>query len=121
MNNTGEHVDVVDIKTFVPSKDYQVSITFYSDLGFSCEKVTDDLTLFESGECAFFLQRFYQKQLAENLMLQLCVKDIESAFQLASSARHKQKITPVQNEPWGKVFYLWGPVGELWHVTQLGA
>ena len=66
-----------------------------------------------------FLQRFYNKHLAENLMLQICVLDIESTFNIENVARHTQKITPVKDEPWAKVFYLWGPVGELLHVTQL--
>lgn len=108
-----------DIRPFIPCKDYQASIEFYSDLGFSSSYVTDDLTLFESGNCTFFLQRFYNQQLCENLMFQLCVSDIDSALEIAGLARHKQKITAIQNEPWGKVFYLWGPSGELWHVTQL--
>ena len=110
---------VSDIRPFIPSKDYQTSIEFYSDLEFSSDYVTDDLTLFENGNCTFFLQRFYNQQLCENLMFQMCVVDIESTFKVANSARHKQKITAIENERWGKVFYLWGPSGELWHVTQL--
>ena len=51
-------MDVIDIKTFVPSKDYEVSKSFYSEIGFKSEYVTDDLTLFENGDCLFFLQRF---------------------------------------------------------------
>lgn len=110
---------VDDIKAFIPSKDYERSTKFYTDLGFSGEFVTEDLTLFSNDDCSFFLQRFYNQQLAENLMLQLCVLDIDVAFIKADSARHKRKITSIQSEPWGKVFYLWGPAGELWHVTQL--
>ncbi|MFT7186650.1 MAG: hypothetical protein ACI84K_002053 [Pseudohongiellaceae bacterium] len=116
-----ENVLIVDdIKVFVPSKNFNDSTEFYSDLGFINEYVSDDISIFENGECSFFLQRFYNKQLAENLMLQICVLDIESAFKIANVARHKQKITPIKDEPWAKVFYLWGPVGELLHVTQLG-
>lgn len=110
---------IEDIRAFVPSKDYQSSIEFYTDLGFSSGYVSDDLTLFENGECTFFLQRFYNKQLCENLMFQLCVSDIDSALKIAELARHKQKLSEIKAEPWGKVFYLWGPAGELWHVTQL--
>jgi len=51
-------MDVIDIKTFVPSKDYEISKSFYSEIGFKSEYVTDDLTLFENGDCLFFLQRF---------------------------------------------------------------
>lgn len=108
-----------DIRAFIPSKDYEISKTFYTDLGFSSNYVTDDLTLFESAECTFFLQRFYNKDLAENLMFQLIVLDIEAAFEIANKSQHKTKISPIQQEHWGKVFYLTGPSGELWHVTQL--
>jgi hypothetical protein len=109
---------VEDIKVFIPSKDFEASSAFYTDMGFSSQVVTRDISLFENGECAFFLQRFYKQQLAENLMLQLCVLDIESAFKKAESSRNKRKITPIQQESWGQVFYVWGPSGELWHVTQ---
>ncbi len=33
---------VTDIKAFVPSKDYEVSQSFYADIGFHCERVRDD-------------------------------------------------------------------------------
>ena len=111
---------VDDIRVFIPSQDFEKSKAFYQGLGFSGEFVTDDLHLFENGQCAFFLQRFYNQQLAENLMMQLCVLDIQQAHDLAASSKHAKKLTSIQNEPWGKVFYLWGPCGELWHVTQLG-
>lgn len=112
-------MQVDDIRSFIPSKDYESSKTFYTELGFSGEYVSDDLTLFESGQCTFFLQRFYNKALAENMMFQLIVLDINSAFEMANKSQHKTKITPIQQEHWGKVFYLTGPSGELWHVTQL--
>jgi hypothetical protein len=81
----------VDIKAFIPSKDYEQSKTFYTELGFVGEYVTDDLTLFESDQCTFFLQRFYNKELAENLMLQLIVLDIDGAFGMATNSKHKTK------------------------------
>ncbi len=112
-------MNVTDIKAFVPSKDYEISKSFYSDISFEAEYVTDDLTLFKNGDVMFFLQRFYNEEFANNFMLQICVADIEEAFHLCSRAKHKTKITTVQQEPWGKVFYLWGPAGELLHVTEL--
>jgi len=114
-------MQATDIRAFIPSKDYQHSKTFYTELGFSGVKVTDDLTLFESDQCTFFLQRFYNKDLAENLMFQLIVLDINQAFATANKSKYKIKITPIQQEHWGKVFYLTGPAGELWHVTQLAS
>lgn len=114
-------MDVIDIKTFIPSKDYEVSLSFYVEIGFRSEYVSDDLTLFENGDCLFFLQRFYNEELANNFMLQICVTNIDDAFELCSNSKYKTKITPIQQMPWGNVFYLWGPSGELLHITQLGS
>lgn len=112
-------MQVDDIRVFIPSKDYEVSKSFYQDLGFKMDYVTDDLSLFENGECSFFLQNFYNKQLAKNLMFQLSVTDIHEAYAIVSNLEgFNIKYEPMKIEPWGKVVYLWGPSGELWHITE---
>ncbi len=113
-------MQVNNIKAFVPSRDYAVSQRFYTDIGFTPEYVSDDLTLFQNGDCCFFLQRFYNQELAHNFMLQVCVADIQAAYDVCVNSSDKTKITAIQQERWGKVFYLWGPAGELLHITQLG-
>ena len=110
---------VSNIRTFIPSKDFEVSKTFYTQLGFTEDPVSPDLSLFENSGSVFFLQRFYTKEFAENLMFQLVVDDIEKAYANASMIEHKTKLSDITQESWGKVFYLHGPAGELWHVTQL--
>ena len=112
-------MQVEDIKVFVPSKDFTVSQQFYRDIGFIGEAANDELVLFTNGGCQFFLQDFYDRSLAENLMLQICVTDIQAAHDLCVRTTHKQKISTITQERWGQVFYLWGPSGELLHVTQL--
>lgn len=114
-------MNVTSIKVFVPSKDYEISKSFYSEIGFKPEFLTDDLTLFQSGACFLYLQRFYNQELADNFMLQICVSDIEEAFDVCSNSNYKTKIISVQNEAWGKVFYLWGPAGELLHITEFSS
>lgn len=114
-------MNVTDIKVFVPSKDYEVSKSFYSEIGFKPKFVIDDLTLFQNGSCCLYLQRFYNQELADNFMLQVCVADIEEAFNVCSSSEYKTRITSIQPEAWGKVFYLWGPAGELLHITELSS
>lgn len=55
-------------------------------------------------------------------MLQLIVPDIEIAFAIVSSIKSKNiRYEPIKSEPWGKVIYLWGPSGELWHITKLNS
>lgn len=110
---------VNNIKAFVPSKDYEISKAFYQEIGFKADRASDDLTLFENGDCYFFLQRFFKQELADNFMLQVCVADIDAAYQICKQSKHKSKMTEINSEPWGKVFYLWGPAGELLHITEL--
>lgn len=112
-------MNVDDIRVFIPSKDYETSQSFYQALGFKMDYVTDDLSLFENGGCAFFLQRFYNEQFAKNLMLQLSVTDINVVFEEVKKLHEFNiKFEPIKTEPWGKVIYLWGPAGELWHITE---
>ena len=109
-----------DIRVFIPSKDYQESRNFYKTIGFELCEVNDELTIFESGNSTFFLQRYYNEEFAKNLMLQLIVTDIKDVFNhLQSIDSISIKFQPIKNEPWGKVIYLWGPSGELWHITEL--
>lgn len=93
---------------------------FIKNLGLRLPFITDDLSLLENGECSFFLQRFYNAELANNLMLQLIVLDINDVFnQISNIEGFDIKYEPIKSEPWGKVIYLWGPSGELWHFTKL--
>ena len=113
-------MQVDDIRVFIPSKDYKESQSFYQALGFSMEYVSDELSLFEFGECSFFLQNYYNKEFAENFMFQLIVPNIDDALKVISSIQDFNiRYKPIKEEPWGKVIYLWGPAGELWHVTEL--
>jgi hypothetical protein len=53
-------------------------------------------------------------------MLQLIVPDINAAYETISRIEgHEFRFEPIKTESWGKVIYLWGPSGELWHITQL--
>lgn len=53
-------------------------------------------------------------------MLNLIVLDINDVFnQISSIKGFDIKYEPIKSEPWGKVIYLWGPSGELWHITKL--
>lgn len=96
-----------------------MSIAFYEEIGFSSEPASDQLTLIWNGDCYAFLQRFNNLELADNFMLQICVTDIQEAYKRCNNSVYKTKISEVNIAPWGKVFYLWGPSGELLHITEL--
>ena len=83
-------------------------------------EANENLTIFENAGSTFFLQRYFNQQFAENLMLQLIVTDIEEAFTTISGLSNPHiRYEPIKDERWGRVIYLWGPAGELLHITQL--
>ncbi len=64
-------------RPFVPTQDFELSKRFYEALGF--EKTLDgEVATFDCGSGGFILQRYYQKDWAENFMMQLMVDDLDA-------------------------------------------
>ena len=64
-------------RPFIPAKDFAVSKAFYEALGFQ-KRLDSDVAIFAIGPTAFILQRFYEKEFAENFMMQLMVDDLDA-------------------------------------------
>jgi hypothetical protein len=54
------NMTTIEIKSFVPSKDFDLSKRFYIDLGFTVSWSSDDLAYLHAGNSSFLLQRFYR-------------------------------------------------------------
>ena len=64
-------------RPFLPARDFELSKGFYEALGF--EKLLDsEVAIFRIGSGGFILQRYYQKEWAENFMMQLMVDDLDA-------------------------------------------
>ncbi|HZD49927.1 MAG TPA: glyoxalase [Silvibacterium sp.] len=93
------------VRPFLPSKDFDLSKRFYEALGF--EKLLDgDVAIFELGSSGFILQRYYQKDWAENCMMQLMVDDLDAWWSHISALDLPGKFgVPVprspEMQPWG--------------------
>lgn len=110
-------------RPFLPAKDFEASRAFYEALGFT-KLLDSDVAIFRVGHGAFILQRFYQKDLAENLMMQLMVDDLDAwwahiqALDLPSSFGVTPPKAPAM-QPWGlRVAYVYDPAGVLWHIAE---
>jgi len=110
-------------RPFVPAKDFEQSKRFYEALGF--EKLLDgEVAIFRIGSGGFILQRYFQKEWAENFMMQLMVDDLDAWWshieRLDLPGRFgipAPKAPALQ--PWGlRVAYVVDPTGVLWHVAQ---
>lgn len=110
-------------RPFLPAQDFELSKRFYETLGF--EKVLDgEVAIFRVGQGEFVLQRFYRKELAENLMMQLVVDDLDAWWAHISERKLVEKFGIIllqapTVQPWGlRVAYLADPSGILWHLVQ---
>ena len=111
------------VRPFIPAKDFDLSKRFYEALGF--EKVLDsEVAIFSASSGGFILQRFYQKEWAENFMMQLMVDDLDawwahvSALDLPKQFGVPPPRAPVI-QPWGlRIAYVVDPSGVLWHIAQ---
>ena len=69
---------VLSLRPFVPARDFAVSKRFYGALGFRLSRDGEDVAMLKLGGCSFILQNFYHRELAENLMVQLMVRDADA-------------------------------------------
>lgn len=121
MNNVPTGTEL--IRPFIPAKDFDLSKRFYESLGF--EKVLDgEVAIFNVASGGFVLQRYYQKDWAENFMMQLMVDDLDVWWAHISALNLPEKFgvqspKPPTMQPWGlRVAYVYDPCGVLWHVAQ---
>lgn len=112
---------VLQIRTFVPSKDFEVSKKFYQDLGLEILWQNEELAEVGTPSQNFFLQKYYVEEWANNFMLQMFVDDLDALFDKAKPLVEKYegtKIRDIFEADYGRTFHLIGPAGELWHLTE---
>lgn len=116
-------MDAIEIKAFVPARDFELSKQFYLDLGFQIGWDSEDMAYMHVGNSSFLLQRFYVKEHAENFMMHILVQDVEAWWQQVVSQRLAERYgvraLPPEDRPWGiRDFVLDDPTGVLWRIGQ---
>jgi uncharacterized glyoxalase superfamily protein PhnB len=115
---------VIDIKAFVPARDYELSKAFYKDLGFTIKWSNDAIAELELGSFRFLLQKFYVAEHAGNFMMSLSVEDADAWWEHFQRQEFTKKYPgimckPPKIQPWGvRVLYLSDPTGVLWHISD---
>ena len=72
----------------------------------------------------FLIRNRYNKELAENLMLQIWVENVDEWELFLNNLKLDEKYPSVKIskptiEPWGwKIIYVWDPAGVLLHIGQ---
>jgi hypothetical protein len=111
------------IRPFIGAKDYELSKSFYRDLGFQENVLSHNMSIFKTDGLAFYLQNAYVKDWVDNSMIFLEVDDVDLYWKelLALNLTTKYqgvKLTPIRELDWGKECFLHDPSGILWHFGQ---
>jgi len=105
-------------------EDFEQSIAFYQALGFVKTLQDDSIAILKLESFSFILKKFYAKNLAENFMMQLLVRNVDEWWQRVDTDRLVTDFgvtppRPPSMQPWGmKVGFLFDPAGVLWHVAE---
>ncbi|HQY49669.1 MAG TPA: glyoxalase [Thermomonas sp.] len=113
----------VEIKAFVPARDFVKSKEFYACIGFEIPWSSEDLAYVRNGDTSFLLQKFHIAEHTANFMMHLLVICVDDWYQhiLDSGVVGKfgVRIEPPQDRPWGlRDFPLVDPSGVLWRIGQ---
>ena len=111
------------IRPFIGAKDYELSRSFYRDLGFQENVLSPNLSVFKTDGIGFYLQNAYVQDWIDNSMIFLEVDDVDLYWNelLALNLTTKYqgvKLTPIRELDWGKECFLHDPSGILWHFGQ---
>ncbi len=113
----------ISLRPFIGSKDFNVSRSFYRELGFEETIIDKSMSVFKTGNLAFYLQDYYAKEWIENTMLFLEVDDTQRYYNDLQALHLPTKypavkLTPIRNEAWGRECFLHDPSGILWHFGE---
>lgn len=113
----------VSIRPFIGAENFNLSRSFYQDLGFQEVILSHDMSYFKTEGLGFYLQDAYVKDWIDNSMIFLEVDDVGrywtelSALDLTTKYKGV-KLTPIRNYDWGRECFLHDPSGILWHFGQ---
>lgn len=114
---------ILSLKPFVPSgADFEKARDFFVELGFTLTWDMGDYAGLENNGFGFILQRFNNKEFAENFMLSV---GIENADVFRTAVMEKQlpekygiRISEAINQPYGREVNIIDRAGVCWHFVQ---
>lgn len=113
----------VSIRPFIGAKDFELSRSFYRDLGFEETVLSPGFSVFKTGKMAFYLQNAYVKDWVDNTMIFMEVEDVgrfwDELLALNLTAKYPTaKLTPIREMDWGRECFVHDPSGILWHFGE---
>ncbi len=112
------NLEVIELKTYVPAKNFEESKQFYRDLGFELTEVWGGNFDCRLGSAAFRLQNYYVKDWAENFMMQFHVADAKAWYDhvkpIVESGKYQNtKVSEPERVGGVIITHVWDPAGVL--------
>ncbi len=116
-------LSVVEIKAFVPARDFELSKSFYKDIGFTMASDGGGVAYFHFGNSSFLLQDYCDELFPENFIMHLLVADVDAWWNHINASgvvtKYGVKQTSIELQPWRmRDFCLTDPAGVLWRIAQ---
>ena len=113
----------LSLQPFIPSgKDFASSKQLFLELGFNVTWDGGDYVGFERDGCRFILQKYENKEFAENLMVSVGVDDAKAFLTLTKEKNLAEKfgvrIGQVTEQPYGKEVNMIDIAGVCWHFVE---
>ena len=113
----------LSLQPFVPSgNDFEGSKNFFEQLGFTICWDAGDYVSFENNGCRFILQKFDNKEFAENFMLTVGVPNADEFRKMVIEKELPKKfgirIGEVSDQPYGREVNIIDQAGVCWHFVQ---
>jgi hypothetical protein len=113
----------LSLEPFVPSgNDFERAKQFFSEIGFTINWDVGNYAGFQRDECRFVLQKFDNKNFAENFMLSVKVTDVatfrKEVLDKQLPERYGIRIGGITQQPYGKEFNIIDMAGVCWHFAE---
>ena len=110
----------VSIRPFIGAENFDLSRSFYRDLGFEETVLFPNMSVFKTGTLAFYLQDAYVKDWIDNTMVFVEVEDVDKHWsdlqELNLTTKYERvKLTPIRTYDWGRECFMHDPSGILLH------
>ena len=113
----------LSLQPFIPSgPDFENAKQLFLELGFAVRWDAGDYVGFDSEGCRFILQRYDNKEFAENLMISVQVSDAEAFHKMVQEKGLPQRfgirLSAPTMQPYGKEVNLIDKAGVCWHFVE---
>ena len=114
---------IKSIRPFIGAKNYELSRSFYCDLGFKENILSTEMSYFDMNGFGFYLQNAYVKDWVDNTMVFMEVTNVEQFWtqlvKLDLTTKYENvKLVPIRDMDWGNECFLHDPSGILWHFGE---